>query len=132
MALYGKGENVHVSVWPGNVRNTEPMMRFIAREARSYAIGVGGIMQSEDIPSDFPFREKMVKQGVIANGGTCVAGPDGEWVLPPQSGSEDLFIVELSIDQILRERHNFDAAGHYARPDVLQLLVNEERQQTIK
>ena len=131
MALYGQGENVHVSVWPGNAHNTEPMMRFIAREARSYAIGVGGVLRPQDIPADFPQRDRIASKGMIANGGSCVASPEGKWVLPPQSGTEELYIVDLSLEEIVRERHNFDVAGHYGRPDILKLTINEERQRTV-
>jgi nitrilase len=67
----------------------------------------------------------------MANGGSCVAGPDGHWVLEPQVGEEGLWFAELSIDAVARERQNFDPAGHYSRPDVTRLKVNRKRQATV-
>ncbi|MCA6074076.1 carbon-nitrogen hydrolase family protein [Fulvivirga sedimenti] len=130
MALYGQGEEIHISVWPGSQRNTEQIVPFIAREGRCYSVGVGGIFRKADITSDIPASEQFRSSAgpVIANGGTCVAGPDGKWLLPPQTDIEDLFIVDLSRDEIIKERLNFDPAGHYSRPDVLELRVNKTRQ----
>ena len=64
------------------------------------------------------------------NGGSCVAGPDGDWVLPPVTNRENLEIVEIDHARVLEERHSLDVAGHYSRPDVTRLIVNRKRQTT--
>ena len=133
-ALYGMGEDCHVAVWPGNVRNTEDITRFIAREARSYVISVSSIMRRGDIPDDLPISAQMRANLVgdyLADGGSCVCGPDGQWVLAPQQGDEALYICEINHELVRRERHNFDPAGHYSRPDVTQLQVDRRRQATV-
>ena len=66
----------------------------------------------------------------MANGGSCVAGPDGEWLLEPVVGDESLHVVELDHGRVLEERHSLDVAGHYSRPDVVRLVVNRKRQTT--
>ena len=66
----------------------------------------------------------------MADGGSCVAAPNGEWLLEPQCGDESLYIVELDHARVLEERHSLDVAGHYARPDVTRLVVNRKRQTT--
>ena len=134
-ALYGMGENCHIAVWPGNQRNTVDITRFIAKEARSYVISVSGLMRREDIPSDLPVTEAMlekVENDFMADGGSCVASPDGDWLLEPQIGKEAIYICELDFENIQRERHNFDPSGHYSRPDVTHLTVNRQRQATVK
>ena len=132
-ALYGQGENLHVAVWPGNRRNTEDITRFIARESRSYVVSVSGLMHRDWIPADVP-RSGLIRDaadGWMADGGSCVAGPDGNWLLEPQVGEEGLWFVDVSIDAVARERQNFDPAGHYSRPDVTRLEVNRQRQKTV-
>ncbi len=129
-ALYAQGENVHIAVWPGSDYNTRDITRFMAREARSYAISVSSVMRAEDLPQSLPFREELVGKvpEVLANGGSCLAGPDGNWMLEPQMDTTGLFVKDLSLSAIYGERQNFDPSGHYSRPDVTRLLLNRERQ----
>ena len=131
-SLYAQGEDLHVAIWPGSTRNTDEITRFIARESRSYVISVGGLMRKSDIKSDLPHAELLIETAdeMMANGGSCVATPDGEWLLEPQSDDESLYIVELDHDRVLEERHSLDVAGHYSRPDVTRLIVNRKRQTT--
>ena len=131
-ALYGQGENLHVAVWPGSRRNTEDITRFIARESRSFVVSVSGLMHRDWIPDDLPHAELIRENanGWMADGGSCVAGPDGRWVLEPRVREEGLYLAEADIEAVARERQNFDPAGHYSRPDVTRLEVDRRRQRT--
>lgn len=133
-SLYGQGENVHIAVWPGSDHNTKDITRFIARESRSYVISVSCLMQKEDFPTATPYYDDIVKDApaILANGGSCIAGPDGEWIIEPVILKEGLIKATLPFENIYKERQNFDAVGHYSRPDVTQLHVNRERQSTVK
>ena len=133
-ALYGLGENLHIAVWPGSDHNTKDITRFIAREARSYVISVSSLMNKNDFPSDTPHYEKIVKDApeILANGGSCIAGPDGEWIVEPILHKEGVFYHTIDFNRVLEERQNFDAVGHYSRPDVTKLHVNRDRQSTVK
>ena len=132
-ALYAQGENLHVAVWPGAERNTFDITKFIAKESRSFVVSVSGFMSIEDFPKDTPNYDAIVKNApeVLANGGSCIAGPDGEWVIPPATGKEGLFTGEIDFQKVLEERHNFDCVGHYSRPDITKLTLNTERQSII-
>jgi nitrilase len=133
-ALYGQGEDLHVAIWPGSRRNTHDITRFIARESRSYVISVSGLMNATDIPDGIPHVETIRSKSddVMADGGSCLAAPDGEWVIEPIVGEERLVTAIIDHEQVRQERQNFDPAGHYARPDVTKLVVNRERQNTLK
>ena len=61
-----------------------------------------------------------------------MAGPDGEWVIEPQTAVDELITAELDLERVREERQNFDPAGHYSRPDVTRLIVNRERQSTVR
>ena len=131
-ALYGQGEDLHVAIWPGNRRNTEDVTRFIARESRSYVISVSGLMKKDDIGDNVPMADLLreAADDVMADGGSCVAAPSGEWLLEPGTGVESLRVVSLDHHTVLEERHSLDVAGHYSRPDVTRLTVNRKRQTT--
>lgn len=132
-SLYGQGENVHIAVWPGGLHNTKDITRFIARESRSYVLSVSAVLRKEQIPADTPYRDEFIDKMPqwLANGGSCIAGPDGEWEVEPIVEKEGLFYHTLQLDRIYQERMNFDPVGHYSRPDVTKLWVNYERQSTL-
>lgn len=132
-ALYGQGENLHIAVWPGSDHNTKDITRFIARESRSFVISVASLMTKIAIPTDIPHFDKIIKNApeILVNGGSCIAGPDGEWILEPVINKEGLFYETIDFSKVLQERQNFDVVGHYSRPDVTKLHVNRERQSTV-
>ena len=120
-----------------SMQGDKDITRFIARESRSYVVSVSGLMHADWITNDVPHADRIragisaESDGWLTDGGSCVAGPDGQWVLQPQVGGEGLFFADLSIEQVARERQNFDPAGHYSRPDVTRLKVNRRRQKTV-
>lgn len=133
-ALYGQGEDLHVAVWPGSEKNTYDITQFIAKESRSFVISASSLMAKKDFPKETPYLEEILENApdVLANGGSCVAGPDGEWVIEPVVGTEGLIIQTLDFNRVLEERQNFDPSGHYSRPDVTKLTLNRERQSVLK
>ncbi len=133
-ALYAQGEDLHVAIWPGSVRNTFDITSFIAKEARSFVISAGGLMRRSDFPADTLHLDRILDgcEEVLADGGSCIAAPDGSWVLEPQAGEEKLLVATIDHEQVRRERQNFDPVGHYSRPDVTRLTVNRRRQSTVE
>lgn len=129
-ALYAQGEDLHVAVWPGASRNTGDITRFIALESRSYVVSVSGLMRRQDIGTGAKWREQVAAASaeILADGGSCLAGPDGEWVIAPAPAVETLLVATIDHRRVLEERQNFDPSGHYARPDVTRLQVNRRRQ----
>jgi nitrilase len=129
-SLQAQGEDLHVAIWPGNPRNTREITRFMALEGRSYVLSVSGLMRAEDLPDNLP-HGKTLKAATTdmpwAAGGSCLAGPDGRWLIEPTE-TEGLLIAEIHPREVRRARHNFDPTGHYSRPDVFQLNVNRQRQ----
>jgi len=132
-ALYAMGEDLHVAVWPGGLHNTADVTRFMAREGRSFVVSASGLMRTGDIPLNTAHRDAMVTDSpaVLANGGSCLAGPDGEWVIAPCVDEEKLMTAVIDHRRVREERQNFDPAGHYSRSDVTRLIVDRTRQTTL-
>ena len=129
-ALYAQGEDLHIACWPGSDSNTADLTPILAKEGRSYAVSVSSLMRASDVPDDIPYAEdiRAAIGEMPANGGSCVAAPDGGWALEPVIGKEGLRYADLDPAFVRRERQNFDPAGHYSRPDVTRLIVNRKRQ----
>lgn len=132
-AMYAQGEDLHVASWPGSDYNTRDVTRFAAREGRSYVLAASSLMRRRDIPDSVPHAAELRRRlpAVMGNGGSCIAGPDGEWIVPPVVGRETLIVRTVDHRRVREERQNFDAAGHYGRPDVTQLAVDRRRQATV-
>ena len=130
-ALYAQGEELHVSVWPGNPRNSADITRFIALEGRVFSLAVNGLISLSDVPTDFPLYAELQEAGVTdyCRGGSGVAAPDGTWVAPPVVGEERLVIADLNLRRVSEERQNFDPTGHYSRPDVFTVHVDRRRRE---
>ena len=133
-ALYGQGEDFHICVFPGGTHNTHDITRFIAKESRSFVASVSCVLKKEDFPENTIHLDKILENApdILSNGGTCLAAPDGEWLIEPFTTQEKLVVAEIDHKRVREERQNLDVAGHYSRPDVLQLKVNRERQKIIE
>lgn len=133
-SLYAQGEDLHVAIWPGGIQNTQNLTRFIAEESRSFVISASAIMRREDIPQGTPHFDLIYRnsEAWMANGGSAIAGPDGQWVIEPVVNEECLIVTAIDHQRVREERQNMDPSGHYARPDVTQLTVNRERQSTVR
>ncbi|MEU5849758.1 carbon-nitrogen hydrolase family protein [Saccharopolyspora shandongensis] len=132
-ALHALGEDVHVGVWPGSATLTGDITRFVAAEGRAFSVAASGIATAEDIPDGFPLAERLRESAADLpfDGGSCIAGPDGKWILPPVTNAEGLLIAELALARVSEERLNFDPTGHYARPDVFRTTVRRSRNDTV-
>jgi nitrilase len=126
--LYAQGTTLHIASWPGAVRNTIDITRFIALEGRCYVLSAGTLLRPQDIPEEFPLREQVLAGGDLGyNGGSAVAAPDGTWVVEPVAGVEQLVIASIDSATVRGERQNFDPAGHYFRADVIKVEVDRTR-----
>lgn len=133
-AMYGDGEDLHVSVWPGNPGNTADIARFIAMEGRVWSLAACGLLSIDDVPRDFPLRHVLEKIGVtdLRRGGSAAAAPDGSWAIEPVVDDERLVIADIDLAAVRAARLTLDPTGHYSRPDVFHVTVDRGRREAVR
>ncbi len=131
-ALYADGIDVLVSLWPGSVRNTVDVTRFAALEGRVFVLSASAVLERSDIPAGFPLADALPERGLFHDGGTAIARPDGQWLVPPVARERTLVLADLDLAAVARERQSFDCTGHYARPDVFRVDVDRRRRRAVR
>ncbi len=138
-AMHAKGEQIHVAAWPevGSPELHRLASRHYAFEGRCFAICVMGAALTRDrIPADFELREALAAADEFASEavpepGTAVFAPDGTVVAEAQAGEETIVFADLDLDMVGEEQQALDVAGHYNRPDVFELRVDERPRQQV-
>ena len=129
-SLHLEGEHLHFALWPAVHDAHQLASRHYAFEGRCFVVAVGQIMQASDIPSALELPPHLAEkpETYLMNGGSCVIGPDGQFILPPQLEKEDIFYCDLpNLKNTIQEKLNLDTAGHYNRPDVFSFEINKRR-----
>ena len=129
-AMHAKGEQIHVAVWPDADDVHHLASRHYAFEGRCYVLCVGAYATARDLPADFELADAMGVSGEdeLLLGGSGIIGPDGTWLAGPADGEEAILYAEIDLGRIAEEQQALDAAGHYNRPDVFRLTVDERPQ----
>jgi nitrilase len=65
---------------------------------------------------------------IMCRGGSVIIGPLGDVLAGPLFDAEGILTADLDLSEIARAKYDFDVVGHYARPDVFQLTINERPQ----
>lgn len=128
--MHESGEDLHIALWPKVHEMHQVASRHYAFEGRCFVIAVGQIMRVKDLPAELNLPENLKDQPdkLLLNGGSCVIGPDGHYLLEPQFDQAGIFILEIDqLDRLIGERMTLDTTGHYNRKDVFELNVNRKR-----
>ncbi len=88
-------------------------------------LGCNQLARRRDYPDEYPAFEGLGPNDVVCRGGSVIVGPLGEVLAGPLFHEEGILTAELDLGQILRAKYDFDVTGHYARPDIFHLVVNE-------
>jgi nitrilase len=133
MAMYAKGVEVYLAPTADARDSWQATLRHIALEGRCFVLGCNQFVTKDMYPSDLVGIEDLELQPeVMCRGGSVIFSPLGEVIAGPLYDEEGILYAELEYDQVIKSRYDFDVVGHYARPDVFQLTVNEVPQVSVR
>lgn len=128
VALYQKGVTIYLAPNTNDNEEWQATMRHIAIEGRCFVVNCAPYICKSDYPDDLQFPDEVAAlPDVVYNGGSCVVDPYGHYVpgAEPLRGKSGILYADLHMQEVAASKWEFDAVGHYARPDVLQLKVND-------
>jgi predicted amidohydrolase len=141
-AMHAQNEVIHVAQWPA-VRDLHQIAsRHYAFEGQCFVLAAGTYLTRADVLAGFdslprpdPLARELLasmpETGVIHSGGSAVIAPDASYVAGPVFDESVILQAELNLDLITAGHLVMDTNGHYARPDVFQLRVNDKPQMNV-
>lgn len=132
MAMYGKGVELYLAPTADSRDTWQSTMRHIAVEGRCFVLGCNQFITKSMYPKDLAGFEDLASQPeIMCRGGSVIISPLGEVLAGPLFDQEVMLFADLDLAQIAQSKFDFDVTGHYARPDVFQLIVNEKPAQPV-
>jgi len=131
MAMYGKKINLYCAPTADDRESWLPTMRHIALEGRCFVLTSCQVLRRGDFPEDYVCQIDGTPESLLMRGGSAIIDPLGRVLAGPLFDEEGILTATLDMGEITRGKLDFDVAGHYARPDVFQLTVNEAPQQPV-
>lgn len=128
MAMYGKGIQIYCAPTADDRDGWVASMRHVALEGRCFVLSCNQFTRRRDFPEDFRMIQGDGPDTVISRGGSLIVSPLGEVLAGPDYDGESILTAELDLGEIARGKYDFDVSGHYARPDVFRLSVDERPQ----
>lgn len=147
---YFQGEQIHVASWPALFPLVGKMPFFNTVEAcrmATHTLAIeGGVfvllasqvqtdkgMQANGMVDKAEPGEEISHAAVRGGGFSVVIAPDGRALTEPVPADwEGLVYCDLDFDEIYRAKQWVDPVGHYSRPDLFTLVVQNETKRHVK
>ena len=128
--MYDKGIQIYIAP-TADARDTWfSTMQHVAVEGRCFVLSCNQYSTKDMYPKEI--TERLEFQDLpheLTRGGSCIVNPLGEFIVEPVIGEEKILYADIDLDEIAESHFDFDVVGHYSRPDVFQLIVNEQKQE---
>ena len=124
-AMYAKGVELYCAITVDDRETWIPTVRHIALEGRCFVLSACQFLRRANLASAYATPGIPASQDVLIRGGSCIIGPLGQLLAGPVYGEERVIIADLDRAELARAKFDFDVVGHYSRPDVFRLTVNE-------
>ena len=127
-ALMAQGEEIHVSQFPGSLvgqvfaDQIEVTIRHHALESGCFVVNATGWLREEQIAAIQP--DETLQRGLRGGCMTAIVSPEGAHVVPPLTEGEGILVADLDMGLVLKRKRMIDSVGHYARPELLSLRLD--------
>ncbi|HHL22549.1 MAG TPA: carbon-nitrogen hydrolase family protein [Aliiroseovarius sp.] len=132
LAMYGKGVEFYCAPTVDDREVWLPSMQMIALEGRCFVLSACQHMTRADGPGDYHPIQGDDPATQIIRGGSCIISPFGEVLAGPVYDEDAILTTEMDKAEITRGKYDLDVVGHYARPDVFSLKINEAVQKLVE
>jgi nitrilase len=130
--MYSKGVEIYLAPTADHRERWQSTLRHIALEGRCFVLGCNQYVTKSMYPEDLAGVEELeLLPETICRGGSTIISPLGEELAGPLYDREDILYADLDLARVVRSHFDFDAVGHYARPDIFQLHVDERSKPSV-
>lgn len=126
MAMYAKGIQLYCAPTADDRDTWMATMQHVALEGRCFVLTACQYLRRADCPADYAAVQGGDPNTVIMRGGSAIVSPLGQLLAGPLFDQDAILTAEVDLGEIARGKYDFDVVGHYARPDVFRLHVNEK------
>jgi nitrilase len=130
-AMYAKGIQLYLAPTADARERWVASMRHIALEGRCFVLSANQHTRRRDYPADYPGEVGGDPDAIISRGGSCIVDPNGELLAGPAWDEDAILVADLDLAETVRGKFDFDPVGHYARPDVFRLVVDERAKRVV-
>lgn len=125
LAMYDKGTSIYCAPTADDRDSWAATMRHIALEGRCYVLSACQHITRGAFPADYECALGDAPDTVLMRGGSLIVSPHGELLAGPDFSGEAILYADIDLGEVVRGKYDFDVVGHYARPDVFRLIVDE-------
>jgi nitrilase len=123
--MYDKGISIYCAPTADDRETWLATARHIALEGRCFVLSACQYITRAAYPEDYDCALGNAPDTVLMRGGSCIIGPLGEVLAGPDFTGETILYADIDLAAVMRGKYDFDVTGHYARPDVFRLSVDE-------
>lgn len=130
-SMYARGINLWCAPTVDERDIWQASMRHIAYEGRTFVLSACQFMTRADAPENYACHQGNNPETVLIRGGSIIVSPLGEIIAGPVYDREAILTADIDLEDIIRAKYDLDVAGHYARPDIFSLRVNDVPQNPV-
>lgn len=125
LAMYDKRISIYCAPTADDRDTWAPTMQHVALEGRCYVLSACQHITRGAYPADYDCTLGDEPDTVLMRGGSMIVSPLGAILAGPDFGGEVILYADIDLREVVRGKYDFDVVGHYARPDVFRLNVDE-------